>query len=229
VISVTSVAKDVNYNMLSLVNTKDPIIMRSRTMKRIIFLLLLLTVMIMSGAFVAAQTVLTDVWKDKGQVGPAQKVSVLWLARAEQNRLLAENEFVRQLKMRGLAAMPGYVVIPPDRQVEKEEVLAKFRELGVDAVVILRVINKQAAQTPIPSAGPIGPAHLTGFYQFVYDAPVPDETGPVYLETNVFDVRTGKRAWAARSVTKVDVVDQKAVSDFVTLMIERMAADKLIP
>jgi len=198
-------------------------------MKRIIFLLSLLTVMIMSGAFVAAQTVLTDVWKDKEQVGPVQKVSVLWLARAKQSRLLAENEFVRQIKMRGLAAMPAYVVIPPDRQVEKEEVLDKFRELGVDIVVILRVINKQAAQTPIPAAGPIGPAHLTGFYQFVYDAPVPDEPGPVYLETNVFDVRNGKRVWAARSVTKVDVVDQQAVSDFIRLMIDRLASDGMVP
>jgi len=198
-------------------------------MKRIIFLLLLLTVMIMSGAFVAAQTVLTDVWKDKGQISPAQKVSVLWLARAKQSRLLAENEFVRQLKMRSLAAMPGYIVIPPDRQVEKDEVLVKFRELGVDVVVILRVINRQAAQTPISATGPIGPAHLTGFYQFVYDAPVPDESGPVYLETNVFDLRTGKRVWAARSVTKVDVVDQQAVSDFIRLMIDRLASDGIIP
>ena len=198
-------------------------------MKRIIQIFSLMAIVAAAGTPAISQTVLTDVWKDKGQVGPVQKVSVLWLARAKQSRLLAENEFVRQLEMRGLAAMPGYVVVPPDRQVEKEEVLAKFRDLGVDAVVILRVINKQAAQTPIPAAGPIGPAHLTGFYQFVYDAPVPDEAGPVYLETNVFDVRTGKRAWAARSVTKVDVVDQKAVSDFITLMIERMAADKLIP
>ena len=198
-------------------------------MKRIILFLSLVTVLAASGTTSIAQTVTTDVWKDKGQVGPAQKVSVLWLARVKQNRLLAENEFVRQLKTRGLAAMPGYVVIPPDRQVEKEEVLAKFQALGVDAVVILRVINKQAAQTPIPAAGPIGPAHLTGFYQFVYDAPVPDEPGPVYLETNVFDVRTGKRVWAARSVTKVDVVDQQAVSDFIRLMIDRLASDGMVP
>lgn len=198
-------------------------------MKRIIKILSLLAVIAAAGTPAISQTVLTDVWKDKGQIGLAQKVSVLWLARAKQSRLLAENEFVRQLKMRGLAAMPAYVVIPPDRQVEKEEVLAKFRELGVDAVVILRVINKQAAQTPIPAAGPIGPAHLTGFYQFVYDAPVPDEPGPVYLETNVFDVRTGKRVWAARSVTKVDVVDQKALSDFIAHTIDRLATDGMIP
>ena len=193
------------------------------------FMLLLLAVIAAAGTPAISQTVMTDVWKDKGQTVPVQKVSVLWIARAKQSRLLAENEFVRQLKMRSLAAMPGYVVIPPDRQVEKDELLAKFRELGVDAVVILRIINKQAAQTPIPAAGPIGPAHLTGFYQFVYDAPVPDEPGPVYLETNIFDVRTGKRVWAARSVTKVDVVDQQAVSDFIRIMIDRLASDGMIP
>jgi hypothetical protein len=198
-------------------------------LNRIIQVLSLLAVVATAVTPVSSQTVLSDVWKDKDKVSPVQKVSVLWVARVTQSRLLAENEFVRQLKVRGLAAMPGYIVIPPDRQVEKEEVLAKFRELGVDSVVILRVINRQAAQTPISAAGPIGPAHLTGFYQFVYDAPVPDEPGPVYLETNYFDVRTGKRVWAARSVTKVDVVDQKALSDFIALMIDRLAADGMIP
>ena len=196
---------------------------------RIIFFLSLIAVLASAGTPAIAQTVMTDVWRDKQQIVPVQKVSVLWIARVMQSRLLAENEFVRQLKMRGLAAMPGYVVIPPDHQVEREEVLVKFRDLGVDAVVILRVINKQAAQTPIPATGPIGPAHLTGFYQFVYDAQVTDEPGPVYLETNVFDVRTGKRVWTARSVTKVDVVDQKALSDFIGLMIDRLAADAMIP
>jgi hypothetical protein len=35
--------------------------------------------------------------------------------------------------------------------------------------------------------------------------------------------------WAARSVTKVDVVDQKVLQDFVETMIDRLVSDKMIP
>jgi len=68
-------------------------------MKRIISFLLLLAVMILPGQTVSAQTVLTDVWKDKDHRGVVKKIAVFWMARAPQNRLLAENEFVRQLKI----------------------------------------------------------------------------------------------------------------------------------
>jgi hypothetical protein len=56
-----------------------------------------------------------------------------------------------------------------------------------------------------------------------------DPSGPAYLETILFDVKTERRIWTARSVTKVDVIDQKALSDFISLMIDRLAADKMIP
>jgi hypothetical protein len=49
------------------------------------------------------------------------------------------------------------------------------------------------------------------------------------VETNLFDVKTERRIWTARSVSKVDVVNQKIVSDFTGVMIDRLAADGMIP
>jgi hypothetical protein len=88
-------------------------------------LLLLLAVMILPGQTVSAQTVLTDVWKDKDHRIAVKKIAVFWISQVPQNRLLAENEFVRQLKERGLLATPVYIVIPPDKHVEREAALAK--------------------------------------------------------------------------------------------------------
>ena len=198
-------------------------------MKRLILFLSVVAITVLQGPTASGQTVLTDVWKDKDHRVEIKKIAVFWSARVSQNRLLAENEFVRQLKARGLVAMPVYVVIPPDKLVERDAALSKIRDLGVDALLTLRIIDKQTAQSRIPDPGLAGPSRLSDYYQNVYDAPVKEESDLAYLETNLFAVNTGQRIWTARSVTKVSVVDQKALSEFIGLMIDRLTADKMIP
>jgi len=198
-------------------------------MKRITLLISMMILMALTGTAAFGQTVLTDVWKDKSQRGKAKKIAVFWMARAPQNRLLAENEFVRQLKERGMNAMPFYVVIPPDKFVERDAAVSMIRELGVDAVLTLRVIDKQTAQTTIPAPDPADRTRLSEYYGRVYDAPTRDASDMAYLETNFFDVKTEKRIWTARSVSKAQVIDQQAVSDFIKIMIDRLAGDGMLP
>jgi hypothetical protein len=198
-------------------------------MKRIILLLSLLAVTILPGVAVPAETVLTDVWKDKDHRVVVKKIAVFWILQAPQSRLLAENEFVRQLKARGINAMPVYVVIEPDKLVDRETAKAKIKELGADALLTLRVTDKQTVQSPIPKPGTTDPSNQASYYQYIYDAPTVDPSGPAYLETILFDVKTERRIWTARSVTKVDMIDQKAVSEFISLMIDRLVADGMIP
>jgi hypothetical protein len=198
-------------------------------MKRILLLLSLLVVIVTEGTDVYAQTVLTDVWKDKDHRVAVKKITVFWIAQVAQNRLLAENEFVRQLKERGLIATPAYVVIPPDKLVEKDAAITKIKNLGADAVLILRMTDKITIQTSIAAPGTADRSRLSGYYAYAYDAPVKDASDTAFLETNLFDARTEQRIWTARSVTKVDVIDQKALSDFIKIMIDRLALDGMIP
>lgn len=198
-------------------------------MKRIILFLLLIAIMTMQGQTASAQTVLTDIWKDKDYRGPLKKIAVFWIAAVAENRLVAENEFVRQLKARGIIAMPVYVVIPPDKLVERDAALTKIRDLGVDAILILRLTDRLTAQSQIPQDGPTGPSRLSGYYQYIYDTPTIARTEPAYVETNLFDVKNERRIWTARSVSKVDVINKKIVSDFTGVMIDRLASDGMIP
>ncbi len=198
-------------------------------MKRILLLLSLLAVTILPEVAVPAETVLTDVWKDKDHRVVVKKIAVFWILQAPQSRLLAENEFVRQLKARGLSALPAYVIIEPDKLVDRDTAIKKIKDLGVEALLTLRVTDKQTVQSPIPKPGTTDPSNQAGYYQYIYDAPTVDPSGPAYLETILFDVKTERRIWAARSVTKVDVIDQKAVSEFIALMIDRLASDGMIP
>lgn len=198
-------------------------------MKRIMLHASMMVVMALAGTTVSGQTVLTDVWKDRDHRVVVKKIAVFWIIQAPQNRLLAENEFVRQLKERGINAMPVYVAIGPDKHVDRDTAKAKIKELGADVLLTLRVTDKKTVQSPIPKPGTTDPSNRASYYQYIYDAPTVDPSGPAYLETILFDVKSGQRIWTARSVTKVDVVDQKALSDFIKLMIDRLAADGMIP
>lgn len=198
-------------------------------MRRTMLLASMMVFMALAGATASGQTVLTDVWKDKDYHGVAKKVMVFWIVQAPQNRLLAENEFVRQMKARGLSALPAYVIIEPDKLVDRDTAVKKIKDLGVEALLTLRVTNKQTVQATIPEPGKTGLSQLASYYQYIYDAPTVDPSGPAYLETIFFDAKTERRIWTARSVTKVDVIDQKALSDFISLMIDRLAADGMVP
>jgi hypothetical protein len=192
-------------------------------------LALMMVFMALAGTTASGQTVLTDVWKDKDYHGVAKEVMVFWIVQAPQNRLLAENEFVRQLKARDLSALPAYVIIEPDKLVDRDTAVRKIKDLGVEALLTLRVTNKQTVQSTIPEPGKTNLSQLASYYQYIYDAPTVDPSGPAYLETILFDAETERRIWTARSVTKVDVIDQKALSDFISIMIDRLAADGMIP
>jgi hypothetical protein len=188
-------------------------------------------VLFLLGAASNAQTVLTDVWKDKEYRGIAGKIAVFCIAQDRTRRILLEDEFVRQLKERGTVGMPVYVVIPPDKMVDKETAIAKIRDLGADTIVTMRLIDKLTARTNIPEPAKPGQANLSPgprFYEYVYDPITLPDREPAYIETILFDAKTGQRVWAARSVTKLTVVDQKAMNGFISAMLDRLAADKMI-
>jgi hypothetical protein len=126
--------------------------------------------------------------------------------------------------------LPVYVVIPPDKMVDSETALTKINDLGADGILTVRLVDKLTvqAQIPEPGKGPTESSRWSGYYHYVYDAPTKNADEPAYIETNLFDAKTGKRVWTARSVTKVDVINQKLVTDFIGVMIDRLASDKMI-
>jgi hypothetical protein len=177
-----------------------------------------------------AQTVLTDVWKDKEYRGPVKKIAVFCIVQDRARRISFEDAYMSQLKARGTDALPVYVVIPPDKMVDSETALTKINDLGADGILTVRLVDKSTiqAQIPEPGKGLTESTRWSGYYHYVYDTPTRNEDEPAYIETNLFDAKTGKRVWTARSVTKVDVINQKLVTDFIGVMIDRLASDKMI-
>ena len=182
-------------------------------------------------AFAQTQTILTDVWKDKEYVSTAKKIAVFWIDQDKARRIIIEDEFMRQLKARGIDALPVYVVIPPDKMVDKEAALTKIRNLGAGAVLTVRMVSKETVQSQIPDPAKKDTgesSRWSGYYHYVYDTPTRDKDEPAYIETIFFDSTTEQRVWAARSVSKIEVANLEVVTSIIKSLIDRLASDKMI-
>jgi len=200
-------------------------------MKHVRVLVLFWLVFFLLGISAYAQTVLTDVWKDKEYQGPAKKIAVFCIVQDRARRIPLEDAFISQFKSRGTDAMPVYVIIPPDKLVDSETALTKIRGLGADVILTIRLVDKVTVQSQIPEPAKTGStesSRWSNYYHYIYDAPTRNQDEPVYMEANLFEVKNQKRVWTARSVTKVDVVNQKTVTDFIGFIADRLASDKLI-
>jgi hypothetical protein len=138
---------------------------------------------------------------------------------------------MRQLKARGIDALPVYVVIPPDKMVEREAALTKIRNLGAGAVLTIRLVSKETIQSQItdPAKKDSGESsRWSGYYHYVYDTQTRDKDEPAYIETIFFDAATEQRVWAARSVSKIEVANQEVVVSIIKALLDRLASDKMI-
>jgi len=200
-------------------------------MKRVGALLVCWMLILLPGAAAFAQTVLTDVWKDKAYHSTVEKIAVFCIVPDPSRRLSFEAAFVRQLGDRGTDAVPVYVVIPPDKAVDTVTALTRIRELGADAILTLRLVDKSTIQTQIPDPATKDSAassSWSGYYQSIRDSQKRKKDEPAYLETILFDTGTEQRVWAARSVTKVVEVNQELVTTFIRRIVDQLASDKMI-
>ncbi len=196
-------------------------------MKRAAPMILMIAALSLIALTAQARTVISDKWKDKDFTGPVKKIVVFCIMHDRAGRILFEDEFVRQVKARGINALPGYIIIPQDKFVEKDAALAKMRSLGADVILSTRLIDKVAMETALSGPGPNDPRE-PGFYGYVYDPGTRGDSEPAYLETNLIDLKTERRVWTARSKTKVEVVNKELIVDYIELMIDKLVSDKMI-
>ncbi len=85
-----------------------------------------------------------EVWQEETYTQPLQKVLVIGLAQQDNIRKQFENVLSNQLIKRGVEAIPSYKVLPhPKAKPDREVVLAKVKELGVDNVLVARSISRK--------------------------------------------------------------------------------------
>ena len=188
-----------------------------------------------------AGTKLVAQWKDDAYQSRPAKILVIGASEERGPRTLVEEEFVRQFKAHGTDAVASNTVFPAGPKPTKDEVLAKTKELGADAILLIRFLKKEPGDTHTPvrrygvPAGfdtswesymgtPMGMGTTTdvGIRDVSYDYNV------ISMDLAMYQTATGKPIWSALSQTTYQEGPIKQIKPFTTAVMKELANEKLI-
>lgn len=183
-----------------------------------------------------ATTTITSVWKDSLYQGQPKKIMVIGKTSKAEYRRTFEDEFVRQLKARGMEAVASYTVMSDEKLGSHTEIAAKIKDHGNDTILISRLVRKKTVQTYV-SAKVYHPSEKYGSWRdyYGYDADevyIPGhmiEDEYVLMESNLYSVVNDKLIWSAMSETEFRGSGLKQIKSYVAVMVKSMIEQGLTP
>ncbi len=141
--------------------------------------------------------------------------------------------FVETLAAEGITATPGYAVVNNDKPLKKSQIVAKVKELGVDSVIITRVIDAKDRVRYVNTM--VYPTHY-GSYSGFHDWGMGMYTTPgymenytiIYLETNLFDAKSEGLVWSAQNRVTDDRSDTRNMKAVVKSVIKDLKKNGLL-
>ncbi len=166
-------------------------------------------------------------WKSPAYDGAqVRKICVLAVDQRALVREGMENRFVNQLRARGQDAMTTHQQLGlAEIKADKDAAAARARAAGADAVLIVRLVDqasydRQVRATPALYTPTIAGYETYGWYD-CYSVAFNDmgvvwssSRQDIYLDTSLFDLKTGKRLWSALTLSVLkDGMDRLDVAD----------------
>ena len=189
----------------------------------------------------AATSQLTTSWADPAAANRSlKKVVVVGATPNAAVRRMYEDSFASDLKARGIDAVPSYTVAG-EGQLNKDEASAKLKELGADAVIVTRLVDKQQYENYYPptySTYAAPSAYYGGWYGYYsmgysyMSSPGYVEQGQIYrVETNLYDVNNDKLLWSGitESTLSSGQAPTSEVQPVIRLLVNDMEKKKIIP
>ena len=180
-------------------------------------------------------TNLTSAWKDPSYQRQPGKIFVVGIAKKPVNKRMLEDEFVRQLKARGVNAVASYTVMSDSRKNDHSVVAAKMKEQGADAVLISRLASKKTVQTYVPGTVYYPPQNYNNWHDYygygsqaVYTPGYVAEDEYALMETNLYSAGNDKLIWSAASETELMGSNQAQIKSYIGVMVKSMVDGKLI-
>jgi hypothetical protein len=179
-----------------------------------------------------ASTRITDVWKSEDYQGKAENIVVIMAAKDTESRELFENRFVAKLQARGNTSMQSYKLASIEQLPDKEFVKERAKDAGADTVLISRLVNLKTIESYVPGQRYVIPSAYYGwgpYYTVIFaDYGYTGDTRVVYIETNLYDVKTEKLIWSAHSKTERTEGQQQLITTFADIIIKKLASDRII-
>jgi hypothetical protein len=183
-----------------------------------------------------AQTQVTSVWVDQEYQGDGiDNVFVVGVSRDEGLRRIFEDEFVNLFKERGVQATASYRTLPDADLQDEKKLDSIVKSSGSDTILMTRVIDVRKDTQYIPPDYVYAPPSYYyrgwhGYYSQAYmvSPGYTVEYETAVLETNLYDLKTDKLIWSARSDAPTVGKVGKHIKDFARSIISRLAEAKLI-
>jgi len=154
------------------------------------------------------------VWHDSGRAGSATlgKTLVLALAPKAEVVMVLEDEWVRQLRQKGIDASAANPLLPGESPPDKERVVALVKARGFDTLLVSRLVDVKEVEREV-SAYQVG-----------------------VVETTLYDAGTERKFWSARADTflinptgeRIIAVRGERARDFVQALVAEMSESKLL-
>ena len=195
--------------------------------------ILVLTTFFLPGC---SQTKVTSVWVDQEYQGDGiDNVFVVGVSKDGGLRRIFEDEFVTLFKQRGVKATSSYRVVPDEELRNEKKLDMKVKESGSDTILMTRLIDiRKDTQYIPPDYVYAPPAHYYGGWHGYYNRSYMMSPGytveyeTAVLETNLYDLKSDKLIWSARSDAPTDGKMGKHIKDFAQSIIKQLAEAKLI-
>src|SRR5262245_17314597 len=167
-----------------------------------------------------------------------KKIVVVGVTHRESARRMFEDTFVADLHARSIAATPSYT-FAAEGQIDKETATAKLREVGADAVIVTRLVDKETVETYYPPTYTSVPeAYNEGWYGYymmgyTYEAsPGYVEENKIYrIETNLYDVANDKLIWSGLTETTLSSgsAPESEIRPLIDTIVYDMEKHKILP
>jgi len=190
-----------------------------------------------------ASSSIKQTWKSPAcQPGQVQKMAVLVVDDRGMVRQGVENRFVRDLRGRGQDVMATHELLSlSEIKADKDAAAARFRDAGVNAVLIVRMVDRttysrEMRATPECWVSTVTGYENTGWYDY-YSVAFMDMgviwgsmKQNLYLNSSLFDLKTGQRLWSATTLTVLkENADRLEVADsLVAKIVGALRKDGLI-
>jgi len=196
---------------------------------------ILVALAVILGAAGCSSTKVVSRWENPQYV-PAHfnRILVAGVSREASVRRTFEDAFVARLKAEGVHAIPSYVLIPEDGQVDETRLHQATRQANADGVLMTRLVRVER-KTEVTSGYYSPPSAPLGQYPWYSDRSLGYYQPPqiyeydVYIsETSLYDVRTDQLVWSGTVQTNTPGDLNKGIRRYVATIIKALKKNNVL-
>ena len=184
----------------------------------------------------ASSMQLTDNWRNSTYTGPAyKKIMIVAMTKQDDVRQSIEDEFVKQLRSRGVEAAACHECIPDVDKVTREELAKVSQGMGIEAYLIVRVlrvgteVQSYQADSPSAMASSTGTDSMMNMQWFGPEPAMGKRSEVSTLESRLYDGKTASIVWRSTVNAVNPSPSAGQISKFVSLELKALSEKQLIP